>query len=187
MLPSPGLYLDARGYPYSEVSPVFFPSGHVSHVLKPSVFMKKTNSLTLAKKAHFLCLALSLARARAENRSVGARFFLSSGVPELARRPTQQAMLWRALSACMLAACVAGFQPVPSCRHAQRSGAAASMAQSMADNLSGGLAAETLAKPSAMSRTRPARPAGAAHAADWPGLAEARGSPRPALALNAEV
>ena len=148
--------------------------------------MKKNKFSHFRQKGTF-SLSLSFC-ARAENRSVGARFFLSStGVPELARRPTQQAMLWRALSACMLAACVAGFQPVPSCRHAQRSGAAASMAQSMADNLSGGLAAETLAKPSAMSRTRPARPAGAAHAADWPGLAEARGSPRPALALNAEV
>ena len=52
----------------------------------------------------------------------------------------------RALIACMLATCVAGFQPVLSCRHAQRRGAAAYMAQSMADNLSGGLAAETLAK-----------------------------------------
>ena len=60
----------------------------------------------------------------------------------------------RTLSACMLAACVAGFQPVPSCRHAQRRGAAAYMAQSMADNLSGGLASETLAKPLAMSRNK---------------------------------
>ena len=66
----------------------------------------------------------------------------------------------RALSACMLATCVAGFQPVPSCRHAahRRGAAAVSMAETMKDNLSGGLAKETLAKRATMSKARLAWP-----------------------------
>lgn len=53
--------------------------------------------------------------------------------------------LRRALSACLLAACVAGFQPTPSCRPRRRV-AAPSMAESMADGHGGRLSAETLAK-----------------------------------------
>ena len=53
--------------------------------------------------------------------------------------------LRRALSACLLAACVAGFQPTPSCRPRRRV-AAPSMAESMADGHGGRLSEETLAK-----------------------------------------
>ena len=53
--------------------------------------------------------------------------------------------LRRALSACLLAACVAGFQPTLPCRPRRRV-AAPSMAESMADGHGGRLSAETLAK-----------------------------------------